>query len=117
MIISNYYLKLLLIDKFLRKCVKLANMNIKSSYMIKMIAFIKLLYNKKNHSINSYTRKLNIYFTKLFNKTEVVLINKKITPEVNVIKNYWLTSFVREKKNIDSIERYLDLSIAKERLK
>ena len=78
---------------------KLANMNIKSSYMIKMIAFIKLLYNKKNHSINSYTRKLNIYFTKLFNKTEVVLINKKITPEVNVIKNYWLTSFVREKKH------------------
>ena len=79
---------------------KLANMNIKSSCMIKMIAFIKLLYNNKDHPVNSYTRELNISFTKLFNKTEVVLINKKITPEVNVIKNYWLTSFVREKKTL-----------------
>tara|TARA_B110000977_G_scaffold7251_1_gene9966 strand:- start:48 stop:206 length:159 start_codon:yes stop_codon:yes gene_type:complete len=50
--------------------------------MIKMIAIIKLLYNKKDHLVNSYTRELNISFTKLFNKTKVVLINKKITPEV-----------------------------------
>ena len=65
--------------------------------MIKMIAFIKLLYNKKNHRVNSSTRELNISFTKLFNKTKVVLLNKKITPEVNIIKNHCIPSFVREK--------------------
>jgi hypothetical protein len=72
-------------------------MNIKSSHIIKMIAIIKLLYNKKDHLVNSYTRELNISFTKLFNKTKVVLLNKKITPEVNDIKNHYITSLVREK--------------------
>jgi hypothetical protein len=65
--------------------------------MIKMITLIKLLYNKKNHRVNSSTRELNISFTKLFNKTKVVLLNKKITPEVNIIKNHCIPSFVREK--------------------
>ena len=74
--INNNSLKLLLIDKFLQKCMKLANTDIKfsqkhsySTYtMTEIIAAIQLLYNKKVQPDHFYNRELNFSFAKLFNK-------------------------------------------------
>ena len=76
--INKYSLKLLLQNKFLHKCMKLANTTINSSQkypyriplftMIRIIAAIQLIYNKKDQPNHFYTKELNFYFTKLFNK-------------------------------------------------
>ena len=67
--INNNSLKLLLIDKFLQKYMKLANTAIKFSQkhpyrilpctMKEMIAIIKLIYNKKIQLVYFHTRELN----------------------------------------------------------
>jgi hypothetical protein len=76
--INNNSLKLLLIDKFLQKYMKLANTAIKFSQkhpyrilpftMKEMIAVIQLIYNKKVQPVHFYIRELNFSFAKLFNK-------------------------------------------------
>lgn len=77
--INNNTLKLLLIDKFSQKCMKLANTDIKfsqkhsySTYTIaEIIAAIQLLYNKKVQPDHFYNRELNFSFAKLFNKKTI----------------------------------------------
>jgi hypothetical protein len=76
--IDNNSLKLLLIQRFLQKCLKPANTAIKSSQkhtyrilpctMKEMIAVIQLIYNKKVQPVHFYIRELNFSFAKLFNK-------------------------------------------------
>ena len=67
--IDNNSLKLLLMQRFLQKCLKPANTAIKSSQkhtyrilpctMKEMIAIIKLIYNKKIQLVYFHTRELN----------------------------------------------------------